>query len=91
LTYFKTKGKESPQRSIGMIDVVDVAEAHLRAAKQDQIENQRFIMVQQTQIMSHLGQMLNEETELIEVDVKPDSFDIFPLKNVLGMELKDAV
>ena len=45
LTMFKTKGSESPQSPLGLIDVIDVAEAHLRAAKLEKIESQRFIMV----------------------------------------------
>ena len=48
-------------------------------------------MVQQCHIAAHLGQLLDGDNELIETEAKPDSFDITPLKNVLGMELKDTL
>ena len=41
--------------------------------------------------MCHLGQMLNGETNLIEVTASPNTFDTSGIKNVLGMEMKDAV
>jgi hypothetical protein len=48
-------------------------------------------MVESCVLICHLGQILNGETELIESEVKPDTFDCSPVKDVLGMELKDSV
>jgi len=84
-------GKEGPHATRSLIEVTDVAQAHLKCAKLDQIENQRFLMVQNSVLICHLGQMLNGETEMIASEVTPDTYDCAPLKDVLGMELKDAV
>jgi len=88
---FKGAGKNAPPASLALIEVTDVALAHLNCAKKDQIENQRFLMAEKGVLMCHLGQILNGETELIETEAKPDTFDVSPLKDVLGMELKDSV
>jgi hypothetical protein len=58
---FKTKGAEAPQGPLGLIDVVDTAQAHLNAVKVDAAKNQRFILLQQSKLMCHLGQDLNNQ------------------------------
>jgi hypothetical protein len=48
-------------------------------------------MVENCVLICHLGQILNGETELIKSEVKEDKFDCSPVKDVLGMELKDSI
>jgi len=82
LTSFKEKGKDGAHAPRSLIEVTDVALAHLNSAKKDQIENQRFLMVESCVLVCHLGQILNGETLLIESEVNPDTFDCAPVKDV---------
>ena len=54
----KTGGAKENYTPRALVDVGDVAEAHLRAAKIEQIDNLRIPLVQQVQRMCHLGQLL---------------------------------
>lgn len=49
-----------PSVNIGIVDVRDVARAHLNAVKDDTAANKRFMLVSESRFMNSLGEDLDE-------------------------------